>query len=72
MAMSKQHFEALAEALRSARPPNPGLMRLAWVETCRSVADVCARFNGRFDRARFLRACGAEGFEQARQGDEAA
>lgn len=27
---------------------------------CRRFADACARTNPRFDRARFLRACGVE------------
>lgn len=31
-----------------------------WGVFCRRFADACARTNPRFDRARFLRACGLE------------
>lgn len=60
--MSKKHYIAIAEAIRSA------------VETCEMfetdtsgaeiaalrIADKCAADNPRFDRAHFLDACGVE------------
>jgi hypothetical protein len=66
--MSKKHFEALAAALKEARPftkgyntpDQVGAVLLPWEESCLAVAGVCARFNPNFDRARFLKACGVE------------
>jgi len=53
--MSKKHFTALAERIA-------GIADLrARKEAALAVADVCAGFNGLFDRGRFLRACGVEG-----------
>lgn len=31
-----------------------------WAMTVRLLADMCSRQSGRFDRARFLKACGME------------
>lgn len=61
--MTRQHFEAIAEALRSEKPadnwcPNK---HVQWALDCKSIAFALSRFNGRFDRDRFLRACGMEG-----------
>ena len=50
--MSRKHFIALAEAIRNIS--NPEERKRA----ANAVADVCAGSNGRFDRARFIRACG--------------
>lgn len=66
--MTKKHFDALADALSTARPitygyntPSQVADALApWEESCAAVARVCARFNPNFDRARFLAACGVE------------
>lgn len=60
--MTKKHFEALAAALKAEQPgtnwdPNKHVQYRLDV---RAVADVCARFNPNFDRARFLKACGVE------------
>ena len=48
--MSRMHFRALAEAVRGLPP---GASRAVVAE---ALADVCRRFNGGFDRGRFLRA----------------
>lgn len=67
--MSKKHFEALAAALAVAAPHKVGpfddhvdrAYRGQWCEDVSAVADVCEKFSPRFDRARFLAACGVEG-----------
>jgi hypothetical protein len=58
--MTKKHFKALAEALKAAKPEGQGLAELKiWERTCKEIADsVCAPANPRFDRYRFLCACG--------------
>ena len=60
-AMTKKHYEALARILSSQ-------MCDAEMETCqhtvrlitRDIADYLATENPRFDRSRFLKACGLE------------
>lgn len=57
--MTKKDFEAIAEVMRDARRQldcDPGCVD-AMDYISRGLADVCAENNGRFDRARFLRAC---------------
>jgi hypothetical protein len=49
--MTKKHFLALAEAIREIG--NQQERRRA----AETVAQVCRRFNGRFDSGRFFRAC---------------
>jgi hypothetical protein len=53
--MSKKHFRALADAIANIAD------KTERERAARLVADVCIGFNGRFDRGRFLRACGVEG-----------
>ena len=68
MALTKKHLEAFAAALKSERPDHAPCTSddrheahtMQWQADCETVADVCARFNHGFDRARFLRACGVE------------
>ena len=50
--MSKKHFRALADAIANIAD------KTERERAARLVADVCIGFNGRFDRGRFLRACG--------------
>ncbi len=54
--MSKKHFRALADAIASIADSTER------ERAARLVADVCIGFNGRFDRGRFYRACGVEGY----------
>ena len=64
--MSRKHFVAIAEAMRSSRPD--GDLKYAkdrarldqWQTDCLAMADACRSFNGQFDRDRFLGACSFE------------
>lgn len=68
--MTRKHFQAMADALRIARPlwPHTDIGRFSdpeaqaacdqWRHDVQAVADVFAADNGRFDRERFDRACG--------------
>ena len=47
------------DARKDDDPFTKGL-RAQWLADVGRVADVCARFNHGFDRARFLKACGVE------------
>ena len=64
--MTKKHFEALAAALFEAREHTghnaswDDGVDAQWLKDVAVVADVCATTNPRFDRARFLAACGVE------------
>lgn len=69
MAMTKKDFEGIAEALKDGRdallvsidPTSPELAQRVnriFGSMCADVARVCARQNPRFDRARFMAACG--------------
>jgi len=57
--MTRRHFQAFAEAIRCSDFDYATRQQVA-----RLVADVCAGFNGRFDRERFTAA--AMGFETYR------
>jgi hypothetical protein len=50
--MTKKHFNALAEALRTI--PDESIRGVA----ARAVASACQQFNPRFDLTRFLKLCG--------------
>jgi hypothetical protein len=52
--MSKKHFNALAARIACIADSK------VREEVACAIAGVCADFNGRFDRGRFLRACGVE------------
>ncbi len=54
--MSKKHFEALAKAVWN----NRNMDSLTPEQVAKMLADVCAQFNGMFDRDRFIAACLAE------------
>lgn len=67
--LEHRHFAFIAATLLAMRPEvdnpaklDPGEANAAWYETWRQQvdhwADACAATNPRFDRARFLRACG--------------
>lgn len=52
--MSRKDFEAIAATIKSMYPRDKNG---AWAN---AFADMCARQNPRFDRRRFLKACGVE------------
>ena len=64
--MTKKHFVALAAALKEARLFDAAETARSieadtqWERTIEGIAAVCADFSPRFDRARFLAACGVE------------
>jgi hypothetical protein len=69
--MTKKHFNAIAAAIRTARedacagrsgyaPEHVDAAMLATARIARDIAAVCADDNPRFDRVRFLAACGLE------------
>lgn len=60
--MTKKHFNALAAALKENRfLPGNEAADVQWERCVEGVASVCVEFAPRFDRARFLAACGVEG-----------
>jgi hypothetical protein len=61
--MTRKDYEAIARALRNSRIGFPGSREAAAGETAlghaaKLLSDHCAADNPRFDRARFLKACG--------------
>lgn len=59
--MTRKDFVLLAQALKNSAP-GAGILdsarHLQYARTCAFVADILATTNPRFDRARFLTACG--------------
>ncbi len=55
--LARRHFEVIAEAFRTFRPDD-GASRLVTMALARHMADRLAETNPRFDRIRFLIACG--------------
>ena len=49
MSMSRKHFTAIAEVLRSTNASDKTITEMAW---------MCAQFNPHFKRDTFLEACG--------------
>ena len=57
--MTRKDFVALAEAIRRAKPENElPEVRQGRVNVAESIADALYNDNMRFDRERFLKACG--------------
>lgn len=65
--MTRKHFEALAAALRSIRPQverraDQGAYNVGccdqWNSDVSRIATVCEQANDRFDRRKFIQACG--------------
>lgn len=58
--MTKRHFIALARALLAERPGDnwDANKKVQWELDCKAVAKVCLAQNPRFDRGKFLLACG--------------
>lgn len=67
--LSKRHYEAIAEQLKASASPAwddtaravfPTTAKEQWFDIVGRIASYFAADNPRFDRARFLRACGME------------
>lgn len=58
--MTRQHFEAIAAALKANRPGEnwDANKRVQWNLDARAMAQVAARFNSGFKPQRFYDACG--------------
>lgn len=58
--MSKKHYIRLAEVIRLAKPYAEGSDQAERIvrDIAGTIANVCEDDNPRFDRARFLAACG--------------
>lgn len=57
MAMSRKHFQAIADAVKDSQVATWGDAETQRFRLADNLADVCAAENGRFDRGRFLAAC---------------
>jgi hypothetical protein len=55
--MTRQHFQYIADTLKSLKPPN-GEKDVSWPEVCRVITHALSRTNGRFKNDKFLEACG--------------
>jgi hypothetical protein len=59
--MTRKDFEMISSTLKSLTRGRPdGWAQNGWRETCLTFSDALASTNPRFDRARFLAACGME------------
>jgi hypothetical protein len=58
--MSKKDYIKLSDALRSVKPTinTTDSVFTEWLKCCQQVAEACQRDSARFDRKRFLLACG--------------
>lgn len=57
--MSRQHYQFIADVI-SAMPDHAATLRAQKRSVALAFADALARTNPRFNRERFLRACGVE------------
>jgi hypothetical protein len=60
--MSKKHYQAIASAMRITKPAHSTVCTTvqSWQQICQTLASVLAADNPRFDRSKFLDACGLE------------
>lgn len=60
--MTRKDYVLIAAALRAARPPGTALLARCHQADCDAlvIADRLAGDNPRFDRERFLKACGVQ------------
>lgn len=60
--MTRKDYELIAETLRTAKPLSDasGEVHAFWGRTCDMFAITLSETNPRFDRMRFLKACGTE------------
>ena len=57
--MTRKDFEAIAKVFRESRPPVESITRHEqWQTDVRAMASMLAKQNRRFQRDRFLDACG--------------
>lgn len=56
--MTRKDYIAIARALNNAKPEGPLAAFRQHTQDCNAVADALQRDNERFDRDRFLTACG--------------
>ena len=57
--LSKKHYQAIADAFRESMPRNPSSETVRYMRNAsRDIADTLEATNPRFDRVRFLDACG--------------
>lgn len=57
--LEHRHFAFIASVLAQSKPGTPNAL-LYWHADVTMWADACGRIHPRFDRARFLHACGVE------------
>lgn len=66
--MTKKHFQVLAANLRTLSTLlHTSQQREVWRKCVENVADTCAESNPRFDRTRFLYACGCVSEDEQNQ-----
>ena len=60
--MTRRHYEWLAATLAGVQPGTGADIaeQAQWLDTCDAFADALESSNPRFDRARFLKACGVD------------
>jgi hypothetical protein len=61
--MSKKDYINLSNALRSVKPvlnTTDCPIFIEWLKCCQQIAVACQRDNARFDRKRFMMACGLQ------------
>lgn len=58
--MTRKDYILLAAALKSAQPPGMQGEAVQHMVDCKRIADALATTNPRFDRLRFLKACGLD------------
>ena len=58
--MTKKVFELVAKVLRLERPNKSEGSNWQWINVVRTFADKFEEENERFDRARFVAACGCD------------
>ena len=57
--MTRKDYQLVAKVFSDSKPiPFADPARLYWIFTCTHMADALARDNDRFNRDRFLTACG--------------
>ena len=57
--MTRKDFEMIAATLKASRMDGEEASA-QWCTACHAFAEMCSRTNPRFNRSRFLKACGME------------